>query len=233
MGLFFLQAMFRFVGLLRFLAVALATLPLYACAPGASAIAETLRWARSGGQEKGDVRLAPGMRYLRVSAGKALAYMAFGYVEPGPNGPTEVWYSGDGETLKLRDGRIVGTTGLLTDWRDVRLPPLPRWSAVGATPVRYERERDEMPGYRFGTRDRVTLRAIDAPSNSRLIGHEARQLAWYEETAEALRAGDDRLPAARYAVRIDAEGETVLYGEQCLAPTLCLTWQRWPVTAGK
>jgi len=27
--------------------------------------------------------------------------------------------------------------------------------------------------------------------------------------------------------------EAVVYGEQCLAPELCFTWQRWPVQAGR
>jgi len=37
-------------------------------------------------------------------------------------------------------------------------------------------------------------------------------------------AGDRLLPPARYAVDIRGGGETVVYGEQCLAPNLCFTW---------
>ena len=51
--------------------------------------------------------------YLRVTAGKPVAFMALGYVDPHPNGPVEVWYSADREVIRLQNGRLVGTAGTL------------------------------------------------------------------------------------------------------------------------
>ncbi len=158
--------------------------------------------------------------------------MALGYVEPGPGGETEVWYSADGEMLKLCNGRIVASAGLSTDWRDVRLPALPAWDSVRETPFRYTRERDEMPGYRLDIRDSVLLLATAPPTDSGLIGFEALKLAWYEERASALQDGMIALPVSRFAVALDRGKETVVFGEQCLAASLCLKWQRWPAPSG-
>jgi hypothetical protein len=58
------------------------------------------------------------------------------------------------------------------------------------------------------------------PQRSELNGIEPQNLAWFEERAE-------ELPPARYAVEFRGSAATVVYGEQCLAPKLCFTWQRW------
>lgn len=209
-----------------------AILPLCACAPGASAIAESLRLLKPGALDRHDATLVPGVRYLRVEFNGGVTLMALGYVDPGPDGDTEVWYSAEGEVLRIRNGRIVGSAGLATDWREVRMPPLPRWSTVANAPARYERSRDEMPGYRLNILDTVTVRAIQPPSANALIGIAAQDLAWYEESVEPAQRGKAGLAAARFAVRVSSSAEAVVYGEQCLADNLCLTWQRWPVAAG-
>ena len=41
-------------------------------------------------------------------------------------------------------------------------------------------------------------------------------------------AKQDQLPPARYAVSFQEGGEVIVYGEQCLGPKLCFSWQRWP-----
>lgn len=209
-----------------------ATLPLCACAPGAKAITESLRFVKSGSGDKQDMLLAPGMRYLRVQSGGGVAIMALGYVETGASGETEIWYSAIGEVLKICNGRIVGSAGLDHDWREVRLPTLPRWSAVGTAAISYERERDEMPGYRLNLMDTVFVRAIAPPADTALIGIDAQNLTWYEERAIPDKSGGIALPTARFGVTAAADRDTVTYAEQCLAATLCLSWQRWPPPAG-
>lgn len=218
--------------LLRLLLIIVAATPLYACAPGASAIAESLRLLKPGALDRHEATLVPGVRYLRVLFDGGVTLMALGYVEPGPEGDTEVWYSAEGEVLRIRHGRIVGSAGLATDWRDVRLPRLPRWSTLAHGPVRYERSRDEMPGYRMNIKEAVQVRAIEPPARNALIGYVPNQLAWYEESIAG--AGKDKpvLPPSRFAVKTKADVETVAYGEQCLAENMCLTWQLWPVAAG-
>lgn len=177
------------------------------------------------------------LHYLRAHVGKREVYLALGYVDALPEGPTEVWYSGSGEVLRIRQGRIVGTTGLTTDWRSVRFSAGPSWAALASrpdTPVRFTRERDLMPGYRFGVRDEVRLAAIAAPARSRMAQQYAAPVQWFEESSTTVPSGD-ALPPARFAVaRVEGEPQ-VVYSEQCLTRDLCLSLERWqpaPATRG-
>ena len=147
----------------------------------------------------------------------------------------EVYYSSAGEVVRLQKGRIVGALGLTTEWRSVSLTA-PAWGAVAASaqPASFTRVRDVMPGYRSGVRDPLVLRVIPAPERTVLRGVDRNALTWFEEriqpTASSRLLSASRseiLPAARYAVDLTGGTETVVYGEQCLAPDLCFTWQRW------
>lgn len=168
--------------------------------------------------------LDPALRYLRVTTNGKPALLVLGYVDQDAHGrPVEVWYSAHHEVVRMQYGRLAGTAGVPVEWRAVAWPPdLPRWSAITA-PHRYERLRDEMPGYRVGLRDRVTVRPIDVVPRSELQGVPPDTLRWFEESTE----GGQPAPA-RYGVRITPEGEVPVYGEQCLAPRFCITWQVWP-----
>lgn len=174
--------------------------------------------------------------YLRVHLGGREVYLALGYVDPLPEGPTEVWYSGSGEVVRMRQGRIVGTTGLSTDWRSVRFSAEPAWTAPasGGADVlaRFTRERDLMPGYRAGVRDEIQRVAIAPPARSDLTPQYPAPLQWFEERSTTVPA-NAALPPARFAVtRIDGQPQ-VVYSEQCLTQDLCLSLERWkPATAG-
>jgi len=99
-------------------------------------------------------------------------------------------------------------------------------------PVRFTRERDLMPGYRFGVRDEVRLAAIAPPARSRMVQQHAAPVQWFEESSTTVPARE-ALPPARFAVtRIDDEPQ-VVYSEQCLTRDLCLSLERWkPAPAG-
>jgi hypothetical protein len=170
--------------------------------------------------------LRPELRYLRVSAQGRSALMVLGYLEPAPAGPVEVWYSNGGEVLKLQAGRVVGTVGLAVDWRAVRYIGLPSWADIAARPVaEFARQRDEMPGYRYGITETVVIRQVRPPTDARLSGVSASSLLWFEETV----AGPGRpLPSARYGLRAKGDAVEVVYGEQCFAPDQCMAWQAWP-----
>lgn len=216
---------------------------LSGCSSAGNAILQTLPYAygRNPGVDK--ARLDPNFRYLRLTVGGRVVLLALGNIDSHPQGLLEVWYSAEREVLRLQNGRLVGAVGLTTEWRNVTLPELPSWSAAARADraYRWTRTRDVMPGYRFGVKDALTLRVVEAPQRSALQGLEPQHLTWFEERVESesiaglsavfgygVRAVA-MLPPTRYAVDFADSGETVVYGEQCLAADLCFTWQRWPV----
>jgi len=208
-----------------------------------NAVVQSVRTAVQGEPGVDAARLDPRFRYLRITVEGGVGFLALGNVESHPQGPIEVWYSAKREVLRFQNGRLVGAVGLQTEWRAVSLPDLPSWSALAQArePVPWVRVRDLMPGYRFGVRDALVLRVTAPPGKTALLGLDPRSLTWFEERfqAEPLAGSrtilpavlsDDRaLPPARYAVELRDGRETVVYGEQCLAPELCFTWQRWNV----
>ncbi|MFY9327267.1 MAG: YjbF family lipoprotein [Georgfuchsia sp.] len=201
---------------------------LAACTSGTSAIIRSLELASNGGVQETAAPTTSGISYIRVLSEGHNAYLALGYVEPGPEGNTEIWYSAKGEVLRLRNGRIVGTTGLATDWREVRLPKLPPWSQIGNSPLQYQRSRDEMPDYRFDIAETVSVRAVLPPRTSQLKDRNPTELRWFEETVSSRSPMSGELPPSLYAVELAKDKETVVYGETCLTTTLCLAWQRLP-----
>ena len=227
-------------------AVLLSVLALCGCAAGTDAIVQTVRTAAGGDAGADRARLNPNFRYLRVTIEGRVALLALGDVDEHPQGPIEVWYSAEREVLRFQNGRLVGATGLTTEWRNVLLPELPAWSALARSeaPVHWVRTRDVMPGYRYGVRDALALRVSPQPGRSALRDVDPQRLTWFEERIEPAALPDAALPPARYAVQfakpdhpgaqgapplLGEEGKgVVVYGEQCLAPKVCFTWQRWP-----
>lgn len=213
----------------RFGAVVVAGL-LCGCAGTTNPVMQTLRapFQRDPGIE--GVKLNPDYAYLRVTIAGRTALLVLGYVDEDPQGPVEVWYSAEREVLKLQHGRVVGAFGMTTEWRRVRLRPAPEWAALARepTPRQLTRVRDVMPGYRYGISEVLALAPIPAPERSALRDLQPQALAWFEERVETPSPGEKALPPARYAVRVAGNAATVVYGEQCLAPDVCFTWQRWP-----
>ena len=206
---------------------------LWGCAAGTDPILQTLQVVFKRDTGADTAQLNPDFRYLRVTIGGRTALLVLGYVEKDPRGPIEVWYSAEREVLKLQHGRVVGAVGMLTEWRNVRLSDLPAWPVLARerAPVGWVRTRDVMPGYRYGVREALLLGIVPAPEKSALRELDPKQLTWFEERVEPGNAGEKALPPARYGVQLANGGDTVVYGEQCLAPEVCFTWQRWP--AGK
>ncbi len=214
------------------------------CTSGSGAILQTFRNIVPSGASDLPTQLNPQFRYLRVSVAGQVSLLALGYIDDDPAGPVEVWYSAKKEVLRLQDGRVVGLTGVGTEWRNVIAPRLPSWEALARTGegFRWTRLRDVMPGYRYGVRDELQVRTISPPDSSSLAGMDPKQLSWFEERREAGKAAglaglfaagadpDLSLPPARYALRLNAGAAAVVYGEQCLSRDLCIAWQHWPVT---
>ena len=177
-------------------------------------------------------KLNPAYRYLRVQApGQAPALMVLGYVDPDPLGDIQVWYSSQHEVIKLQNGRIVSTTGLETNWRAVRFVATPPgWSEVPSEGVLYKRLRDEMPGHRYALSDSLQLKplanspAIQLPVTLPL--ENANTYRWFSETT--LSSGDPSLPPSWFAWGAYRGQPAVVYSQQCLAVSFCLTLQLWP-----
>jgi hypothetical protein len=215
-------------------AVALSSVTMIsACSSGMSAIFSTAQHAIQSNRGLANVRLNPDFRYLRITIDGRLALVALGEVDDHPQGPIEVWFSAEREVLRFQNGRLVGATGLTTEWRNVSVPKIPEWSDLARSeqPFIWTRVRDVMPGYRFGVEDRLILQPVSAPRQSALQRIDPQNLAWFEERSDSSGKGvlaqELNLPPARYAVDLSDGNGTVVYGEQCLAATLCFTWQRW------
>jgi hypothetical protein len=204
---------------------------------------QTARTTAQGGPRIDLSLLNPKFHYMRVTVQGQVAFLVLGFLDNHPQGPVEVWYSGQKEAIRLQNGRLVGVVGLATEWRGVVLPELPSWTAMARStgPVNWVRVRDVMPGYRFGLRDALVVRQVAAPEKTALLNIDPKSLTWFEERSQADSGADGTtyfpaafsgprdqlLPPARYAVDLRDGVETVIYGEQCLSAEFCFTWQKW------
>jgi hypothetical protein len=172
--------------------------------------------------------LNPAYRYLRVQlSGGAPALLVLGYLESDPGGEVEVWYSARRELIKIQNGRLVGSAGLASDWRNVRYSqPPPAWQALRGT-ASYTRWRDVMPGYHYGLVEQLTLQAAETPPppqvTSLLSPGQVKAYVWYRESGSTPNA----LPQAWFALSA-TEPRELLYAYQCLTAQLCLQMQAWP-----
>jgi hypothetical protein len=172
------------------------------------------------------LQLNPQYRYLRVTVNQKSALLVLGYTEEHHNGPIEIWYSDSGQVLRLQNGRVIGTLGLETDWLNVNYNPLPSWQEIAQySPIPYQRKRDQMPGYRFGILESLSISPIPTSTKSEIVPISGKELKWYEE----VNSNDPDLSlSARYAV-LEKDGVyKVMYSDQCLSTRFCLSWQVWP-----
>ncbi len=166
--------------------------------------------------------LNPAYRYLRIQTGKRVAYFALGYVDSLPEGKVEVWYSGGKEVLKLLDGRMVGMVGTATEWLLVTLISPPAWGDK-LDGMEYERRLDISPGYRYGVRERLRLKRLPPPSDTKLADLKPQDILWYREVP----VGSSAIPSALYGLMKEGDAWRVVYSEVCLDTNLCFSWQRW------
>lgn len=201
------------------------------CSGGSSAVVDTLRYSTELIRHKSPTpRLSPDFAYLRLSIAGRVLFLARGSIDPSAQGPVEVWYSSEREVVRLQSGRVVGVVGTANEWRSVLLPALPSWRSLAAQEqFSWIRVRDVMPGYRLGVTDSVVTRLIEPPPKTQLKDIDPKSLTWFEDRIDANGFEDsETLPPAHYAVALSQSVEQVIYGEQCLGPTVCFTWQRWP-----
>lgn len=192
--------------------------------PLTKTISDALGWS----QNVDERNLNPDYRYLRVSTPERAFLMVLGYVDSSPNGNIETWYTNAGQVLRLQNGRLLSTKGFAVEWVSVTYKDLPTWSEAAARPrTRFIRYRDEMPGYKVGVFDMVTIRNIDPPQDTRIAGVAPTSLRWLEETTDT---SPRARPSARYGIATRDGKIDVVYAEQCLGQQFCLAWQTWPAT---
>jgi Group 4 capsule polysaccharide lipoprotein gfcB, YjbF len=214
--------------------IALSSLPLLAgCSSGLTAIGQTFGEA-FGPATNTEPTLNPRFEYIRVTVRGRIVFLALGIEEAAPGGPVKAWYSADKETLEFQNGRLVGASGLTTEWRKVACNGVPTWHAAAAAPdgLHWGRKRDLMPGYQYGVEDHLTIRRVNAPKSARLVSLDPTRLTWFEERMTT-NVPDAALPPAIYAVDMRGGREEVVYGEQCVAKDLCFTWQKWEVAGNR
>jgi hypothetical protein len=212
--------------LLRIFVFILLGLALTACRH--TPVTLTLYEALGIGKQVDTISLNPNLRYLRVTFKGRVILLVLGYKEPHVLGPIETWYSAEGEVLRMQNGRILSTTGLEVDWRAVRHKEQPSWAhLLEHNNLQFKREIDEMPGYRFGIEQRLSLYQIPTPNNALLKGLPPSDLRWFEEKVLDQNHG---LPSARYGLQMEDGQPTVVYADQCLSKDFCFTWQIWPLT---
>lgn len=181
-----------------------------------------------------NVALSPFSWYLKVQdPASPPVLLAFGYLEQHTTPPTEVWYSGSGQSIKIRDGRIVSTQGLEVDWKDVSsAPSWPLWPSVPPQGTTITRTRSAMPEYDMGIQE--TLRIFPTAKPVSLLtdsitgasDEKAAHWRWYAESVAS--STRTRLPDAVFATA-NVRGTTVVaYSKQCLSDTYCLHIMRWP-----
>lgn len=204
-----------------------------ACAvePATQAVLDAYEINRSGDAGRSSAAgLNPAFSYLRLQIDNREVFMALGYVDHLPDGLVQVWYSAEGDVLRLRDGRVVGATMKSgTNWLNVAFSQLPGWNDVRDRAI-FERVRDVSPGYRYGIKEKMSIRRISPPDDTRLQLIPAASLDWFEESVQ----DEANFPPARYAVGTDGHDgiRRVVYAEQCLSREYCFSWQSWP-SSGK
>jgi len=211
-----------------------AALTISGCGSGINSVLQSAKVLVPGlGTPPPAPKLNPKLGYLRLTLGRSVVFMGLGFIDKGPSGPVEVWYSGQGEVLRLQNGRIVGVSGMTVEWRNVVLDRSVTWkdATKSTDPTVLRRVRDAMPGYRYGLREELVVSMVPAPSSSALQGVSPQDLVWFEERVRPLEPGRSdglvRLPPGRYAVDLRGKQEFVVYAEQCLSTEVCFTWQRW------
>lgn len=151
---------------------------------------------------------------MEVSVGGHQTVMVLGSRFSQGGHTLEQWFSGEGEMLELRDGRVHRALGMTSEIRRTQAAP-PAWQALSEAPkaIAWQRERDVMPGYQQ-RQEKITTRKARAPRSNAFGG-----ASWVEEEVSTQRLNGQ---AWRYTERFAVQGQQVLYSEQCVSPSLCL-----------
>jgi len=194
---------------LKFLLISL----LSAC-QGFNASTDTLGVVFSSALNSNNSTYTPGFEYIEVELNGKKTALALGYRKIDGFDVEEHWYSGVGEMLTLRNGRLVEVLGMTSEVRQTSRE-IPKWDQLEAnhSPLTWMRSRNLHPGYRYGVKEYVTSEA----KVNKQVDRQTNQ-TWVHETVQSERA-DGR--EWRYEEKFQLENGRVVFSEQCLATNIC------------
>jgi hypothetical protein len=160
---------------------------------------------------------SPGFEYLEVEWQGRKAVMALGYRETAGTQVSEHWYSGQGEMMKLVNGRVVQVFGMTREVRNVLGTP-PVWADLLAhrSPVAWSHTKEVMPLYRYGLQEYFLSQQSTPTASDRAIASEAT--AW---VVEEVKSKTEKGTPWTYQQKFALVGDKVIYSEQCVAPEMC------------
>lgn len=158
-----------------------------------------------------------GFEYLEVEWRGRTAAMALGYRETKGGHVSEYWYSGQGEMIRLLNGRVVQALGMTHEVRNV-LTNQPVWADIlkFRSPIVWAQTKEVMPGYRYGVQEFVITQQINPNAAENMIVSGAT--AW---VLEEVKSKDEKGRTWIYPQKFALNGDRVIYSEQCLSPELC------------
>lgn len=177
--------------------------------------------------------LNPSFRYLRVTADGRSFLMILGYVDTDTTTgePIDVWYSGQGEVLRLKNGRLVGLTTTAESFRAQWQRELPRWTELALNKsdnlaVHFDRLIDTTENYRFGLVQQAYMKLEAPPRHLKPAGTQRIDQRWLKESYKSTRS----MQSSWFALMPSNQFKTdwqVFYSFQCVSEKLCFELQDW------
>lgn len=161
--------------------------------------------------------ISAGFEYLEVEWQGRKAAMALGYRETQGSHVSEHWYSGQGEMLKLLNGRIVQAIGMTHEVRNIETNT-PVWSDIltRRSPVVWSQTKEVMPRYRYGLKEFVLSKEMTPSASEK--GRASDATTW---VIEEVKTKDEKGKVWVYQQKFALNGNSVIYSEQCLVPEMC------------
>jgi len=226
--------------------LASAVLVLTACAgPQQSPVLETFKLGIANPNTVIEqLPLNPNYRYLKVDVNGLPALLVLGYQDQAYGQTTDVWFSAFKEVVQIQGGRLKGTQGLEVNWTEVQFDNAPSLTdlatldqLIARSPkasVRFQRSRSVMPSYRANIQETVELRLLDsAPSDApKVLKNSTTPFRWIEErVVMQTQVQNNYLAPLRAVYALDPVQGQVVYANQCLTQTVCISWLSWPFPA--
>lgn len=189
-------------------------LVLLSACQGFSASTDTLGFAFSSFLNSNKAFYLPGFEYLEVEFEGRKTLLVLGRRNVEGEDIEEQWYSGVGEMLSLRNGRLNEVFGMTSEMRQTSRN-IPKWEQLQAnrSPLTWMRTRELHPGYRYGVNEYVTSHA----NGNKQANLQNNQTWVYESVLSQLANGREWL----YQEKFQLENGRVVFSEQCVAHNLC------------